>query len=147
MSQVGTQRPRGIRARDRMAVDASRSQKGLLSLLLDAAYFGLHTRCSFTAQPIIEIVRFLCDDQQRHMSVLHTAELCALTAVRAGLIRFERNRIGLPWDQVDLAMQLRNPEAMNDIRRGHMYDYGLPDRDVDFISSRKLLICITDFPP
>ena len=97
-------------------------------------------------EPAMERRRRLRDHPHRHVRVLEAAELSALAAIDARLVGDEQDSVRLARDHVDLPVQLRYPERMDDV-------VGLRDdlhpragRDVDLVRRHRVGPRITHLP-
>jgi hypothetical protein len=84
------------------------------------------------------------------MRVLLAAELGALAAIDPFALGDKADAVGLVVDLVDLAIEARRPEAVDDVVGRDFDADGFPNRDVDFVRRQKTLadvVCfIFDFP-
>src|SRR5271168_1113828 len=71
----------------------------------------LHRGLLLIFHPGVIVFRGLHVDTQQHLGMFHAAELGTLAHVHAGFIGIEPDVVHLVRNQVDLAGQLRNPEA------------------------------------
>ncbi len=102
----------------------------------------LHAR-----QPAVEVGDRLHDHDEAHARVLDPAELRALADVRARSLRREPQDVVLAGYEVDLARELRHPEAVDHVV-GIEMDLHRPARgQVDLVGRRVLRPGIADRPP
>src|SRR5206468_3320677 len=97
------------------------------------------------------LVGRLGNHPERHVCMLYTAELRALAAILARAVRLKPFESGTAGDQVALALQTGNPEAVNDVV-GVSPDGDWPAHwNVDFVSSLQntagIFAGIADLPP
>src|SRR4051812_8393267 len=86
-------------------------------------------------QPRLELRRRLSDHPESHVRMLHATELRALPAKTAGVVCLDPLRGDARWNQVALAVQIRNPEAVDYVVRRSTNHYRPAHRDVDLIGS------------
>ena len=97
-------------------------------------------------EPGAEPRRRLGEDVHRHVRVLQPAELGALAAVAAG----RRRRAGpvrAARDHVDLPVQLRHPEAVDDVVGAHDEQHAGAHRDVDLVRGDRVRAGVAHLPP
>ena len=104
------------------------------------------------AHPSVEVVLSHDVDDEVHVGVLKSAELRALTPEGADLLGSEPEHLGLARNHVELACQLRDPEAVIRVRgkeckecRGWMR--GVAHRNMKLIGSHDLQARIAILPP
>ena len=78
----------------------------------------------------------LGDDVEGHVRVLQAAELGALAAEDARAIGLQPDRGGVAGNQVALAVQVRRPEAVDDVARRDLEHDRPVDRNVDLVRRR-----------
>ena len=66
-------------------------------------------------QPRLKLGRRFGDDEEAHVRVLMSAELSALSAERAFLIRLDPERVLVTGNEVALAVEVRCPETVDHI--------------------------------
>src|SRR4051812_1381417 len=106
----------GGRPRNGVADDARRAQEygtAALEILLHRVASGL----TLLLDPMVKVLFRLGDDPDHHVGVLLAAVFGALAHVRTGRIGLKPERRVLPGDEVLLAMQAGDPEAMVDVAR------------------------------
>ena len=103
-------------------------------------------RGRFRGQPAPNAARGSCDDVERHVRVLEPAELGALPAVDAGSARVEDDVVRPPGDHIDLAVELRDPKAVDDVRAPDANVDGHADRNVDLVRRPRAGARIRDVP-
>src|SRR5262245_18218921 len=114
MSEIWSKAPISARALDRMAVDT----RGLL----EHEPAGGSTRVVLgdfllVFYPALEVLPRVHIDAEQHLGVLGAAVLGALSEKQAGALRLNPHRIHFVRDEVRLAGQARNPEAVHDVCR------------------------------
>src|SRR4051794_20985280 len=75
----------------------------------------------------------LGDDVKRHLRVLRAAEFCALSAIEAGGVGLEPERLRVAWDEIFFPSEVRRPEAVNHVLRREQQQYRLTNGDVNLI--------------
>ena len=108
---------------------------------------GRRRRLELRRHPGVELLAGLSDDEESHVGVLEAAELGALSAVDAGLIGLQHQGVGGLWEEVELAVQLRHPEAVDDVGRREPQLDGLADGDVQLVGHRDAVFRIGGGPP
>src|SRR4051812_36495595 len=102
-------------------------------------------------QPTFKFVGRCGDHPQRHIRVLKTTELGALSAKVSSMIRLNPFRRYVRWNQILLSLQVRNPKAVNHIVRGAADHHGTADWNVQLIrgysDSTRVVIRIPNIPP
>ena len=88
----------------------------------------------------------------QHLGVLRSAVLRALAEIEAGVCRIDPHGVDLIGNQIHLAGQSRNPEAMVDIRGRHgqigrRRVRGIADRNVQFVGGDDAEFRIAILPP
>src|ERR1044071_4599397 len=97
-----------------MTSSASTAGEQLLSgLLLRCRWRCCRRSLPFT--PAIELGGLDHHGPKRHARVLQSAELGALAAKLAGPCRREGQRVGTSWNQILLAREVGNPQAVNHV--------------------------------
>src|SRR4051794_20596090 len=109
MRQVGPYGPLGRGPTDRVAARALIGLEYRLAALRGGSG-RLSRRRRHVSKPGIERRARLGDHLEAHVRVLEAAELGALASVDGRLIGVEQAGVRLSRDQVDLAVQLGNPE-------------------------------------
>ena len=122
---------------------AARAADGAEDLLAREA---ARRRPLFARDPAVEVGATLGDDIEGHVRVLQSAELGALPAVDPGLVRAQEDRVAAPRHRVDLAVEARHPERVQDVggRRDHAHRRA--HGDVDLVRGRDPLLRIADRP-
>ena len=94
------------------------------------------------------------DHTQEHVRVLKPAERRAVSEVCAGGKRLDPRLVRAVGDQIGFSRQLRNPEAVDDIRRlerkgGRMaaLDCARAHRDMDLVGRDDSLLRVANLPP
>src|SRR3954452_13338394 len=100
MRQVGPDGAAGRSAADHVTAPAG---------LADERGVGARRRLLLAREPAAGGGRALRPDDDGHVCVLHAAELGALAAVAARLVRLEQELVLTARDQVDLAGKLGDP--------------------------------------
>ena len=107
------------------------SQKHLLPALLALRQRrGRVCRCCSASS---EILLRLRDDHKTHVRMLMPAEFGALPAKRSRLLRLEPQVGRMPGNQVFFPVEVRRPEAVNDIVRSQLEFHRAADRNVNLI--------------
>ena len=107
--QIRTEASVGGRAADRVTIDAGgRFEHSPAGQHLVVLRRGLLLR----ANPRVKVLGTVHDDAQEHLGVLRPAVLRALTEKHAGPLRVHPHLVDAIRNQVGLAGQLRNPEAV-----------------------------------
>src|SRR5207237_3754322 len=92
----------------------------------------------------------LRDDEQRHLRMLRPAILGAWRAKDPRTVRLNRQFTGVARNQIRLAVQVRRPEAVNDVARFEPEQYGPSNGNVNlvrgFVQLRTVGRLILDFP-
>ena len=94
---------------------------------------GRGGRLALEVEPLAELPRRLRDDRHRHLRVLRPAVLTALTAIDAGAVGLEPHDVLLARDEIGLAAELGNPEAVDHVARDELEADRLPHRDVNLV--------------
>ncbi len=101
--------------------------------------------------PRREALRRKRHDIEGHEGMLQTAIFGAAAYEFAGPVRAKTDGGGAAGNQVLLAMQVGDPEAMDNIVRLQRDDHRPPDRNVKLVRRREnaigLRIVVDDFPP
>src|SRR2546423_1029606 len=83
--------------------------------------------------------------------MLQSAVLRALPAIDPRLIGLQPDRRDFSRNQIFLAAEIRNPEAVDDVTRAELKRDRYPDRNVNLVCGRENIgsrwILITNFPP
>ena len=102
--------------------------------------------------PAVELIARLHIDTKEHLGVLSAAVLGTLADVHAGFVWLHPHGVDAIGDEVGLAGELRNPEAVvgvsrtqGDERRGAMR--WIADGNVEFVGGDDTKRRITEFPP
>src|SRR4029434_3739630 len=101
VGQVRADVPAGARAPDRVTACAGALEKGLPARARLRARW-LRRRLRLPREPAPALVRWVCVDPEPHVRVLEAAELGALPAVAADLVRVELDRVRAARERVDL---------------------------------------------
>src|SRR5690606_5191916 len=91
----------------------------------------LRSRLALPCEPGCVLLLGKRDHAKAHLCVLNAAVLRALALVRARPAREDADAIRDAWNEIHLAVELGNPERMNDIPRLQLDFDGTPDRDVN----------------
>ena len=147
VGEVGSDRALGLGAADGVAAGARLAHEHLLAL-------GRRSRCRAAAAsaaggpPSGRSRPGVCDDdQEAHAGVLDAAELGALAPVGARRLGREAQHVVLAGDHVDLAGQLRHPEAVDHVVGVEPDLDRLAGREVDLVGRREPGVGIGDIPP
>src|SRR5256714_2926774 len=125
-----------VRPAHGVAHHARRREEDLLTARL-CGRRGLRGGRELRVVPRLEFFVRLDDDRERHVRVLVSAELCALAAVRARAVgAYPRDGL-VARNEVGLAVQVRNPEAVYDIVRGELEEDGLTLWNVYLVGRRQ----------
>src|SRR5205823_12336503 len=119
----------------------------LLLAVLNGRIRGRRYRGVLLLQPGGELIGRLGDDVDGHVGVLQAAELRALAAVGAGFVGFDPERVCLARNDVDFTVELRHPEAVDDVRRGDAHLHRTPGREVYLVGSGGVVAGVTNLPP
>src|SRR5688572_33194680 len=84
---------------------------------------------------------------QRHSRVLEPAVFSALPAIRPSESRVEPDRVRATGHEVDLAVEARYPEAVDDVGRSQCHAYRLADGDMDFVGGDDAQPRVSNLPP
>ena len=97
--------------------------------------------------PAVEVLARLGDHQQAHVGVLQTAELGALAAIDAGLVGLDHEDVRTVRQGVELAVQVGDPEAVDDVGRQQPQLDLFTDGNVDLVGHGDPLVPILRRPP
>src|SRR3954469_3555512 len=136
LRQIGAELSSGERPPDGMAEAAAPAAKQLLATDTERITWTARILVLLIA-PAAIFVRRQGSDRECHMRVLCPAKFGALPAVNSWIPGGELYRILLSGDQVHLAGQARNPEAVNDVGGLELHRDGLPNRHADLIRGYK----------
>ena len=85
------------------------------------------------------------------MGMLQAAELGTLATILAWTVRLEPFQSGTARNEIALALQTGDPEAVNDVVGISAYRDGLANRNVDFVSGLEnaawIVTRVADLPP
>src|SRR5947209_1170953 len=151
VGKIGAKGAVGVDADDVVALAARRAEKDLLAADLRRR-LRRGSAGADVGLPAREVFRCLGDDHERHVRVLQAAELRALPAIEAGLVRFDPEFVDAAGNEIALAVQVRDPEAVDDVARIEAQQDGRVDGDVDLVRVDDLLVRrqrvgILHFPP
>ena len=118
--QVGRDLAGGVRAADRVAAGASGLHEDVAAAALGRARADRAPAAAWPSSQRFEVAVGLRDDVERHVRVLQAAELRALAAEDAGPIGLEPDRRRVARNQIALALEVRHPEAVDDVARRHL---------------------------
>src|SRR5689334_5381921 len=111
----------------------------------------LARRTALRVEPPLEIGIRLGDDVERHVRVLASAEFRALPAVDTRPVRLQPDGARDAGDEIALALQVRRPEAVDDVVRRELEQDGAADRNVNLVRglqpAARRRVLVLDFPP
>jgi hypothetical protein len=87
------------------------------------------------------------DDAQHHARVLGAAVLGALAEVGAGHAGLEPHAVDAIGDDVGLAVELGDPEAVHDVGRLEGEEGGAADRNVQLVGGDHVVVRVAELPP
>src|SRR4051794_9902315 len=108
-------------ALNRVAHDTRSVQKNLLTTLLELVG-GLACGLALRLCPLFVLRRVFRNHQESHFRVLVAAELRALATIDAGLVGAQLNAQRMAGYEILLACEIRDPEAVYDVRRLQLDD-------------------------
>src|SRR4029079_5473553 len=113
--------------------------------------FWIARRPTHLGAPGVELRFGLGHHVERHVGVLLAAELRALAAERARAVCLHPDRGDVAGNQIAFALEIRCPEAVNDVTRLELEDDRPPDGNVDFVRGDEAVardaVLVLDFPP
>src|SRR4051794_32549273 len=101
---------------------------------------------SLRPYPRTEYRRLVRNDLERHVRVLETAVLRALTAVATGFACFDPHVVRLPGNEVGLRCELRHPEAVDHVGGHEKQPDRTSGRYVDLVRGDGA-VRVARFPP
>ena len=94
---------------------------------------GCSGRLKLTVHPASNLIRWLRDHPERHVGMLQAAELGTLAAKFARTVRLDPFESDTARNEIALAVQVRDPEAVDDVVGIAADCNGLAHRNVDFV--------------
>ena len=149
VGQVGPKAAIGRGPRHGVAVDAGGRLEYSLALRSSIAHGCV---LALLLNPAIEIGTWLNVNAEQHLGVLRSAVLRTLPKVNARLMRIDPHTIGMVGNQVGLAGEARDPEAVVRIRRQQRDQcrnrvVGVAHRNMEFIRSHDSERRVSVLPP
>ncbi len=148
MSEIGTDLTIEVSALDRVAGPTAGDLK---TLLAGADFGGSGLRLLLGGDPFCKVFRLLSDDLEEHIGVLHAAEFGATAPEDAGFGGIHPQVVDAVGNEICLAAEFGNPEAVNDVVGLQLEICGvlaiMRDGDVNLIGGDDVEEGITDLPP
>jgi hypothetical protein len=146
VGQVRTGPGNRLRIPDGVASGAAVTHEHLVAPL-ENLRVGVGTRLLLLRHPSGKFLRRLGNDMERHPRVLHAAEFGTLAPVNPLAVRLEPEVGRQVRKHVHLAVQLRDPEAVNHVPRRQLEPHRLAHRNVNLVGVHNAVLGVLHLPP